>query len=170
MGPVQYQATYDPKDTIYHSHYFSVWQKKNNVWKVVLDKSIRYGSEMPESKMKYLVHSGLKDKQAPLPNIIDIDYSCTIKSYKQFCNDETIFVRKGQWPFAAKDSLPKDLEMIRKWKILDGQVASSGDFAYAYGVYELNNEINESGYFIRIWVYQNNSWLLRVDIHSSYKK
>lgn len=175
MGPVQYQATYNPKDTVYHSHYFSVWQKKQGIWKVVLDKSIRYENKMPEAGIKYLSHSipittGTKIKKISFKDVINNDYSSVGQFYNLFCNDETIFVRKGKWPFTAKDSLPNDLGLIKTWKVLDGQIASSADFAYIYGVYELNNETNEKGYFIRVWVYQSNNWFLRVDIHSPFKK
>ena len=74
------------------------------------------------------------------------------------------------WPFTAKDSLPNDIMQIRTWKVLDGQMAASADMAYMYGFYELNNETKEKGYFIRVWVYKNYNWLLRVDIHSPLKK
>lgn len=163
MGTVKYKVRRNA-DTVYHSHYFSIWQKKGESWKVILDKGIRYKNQFPETEFIFYDHDQANNSKNTFEQIVLIDKESAV-SPKKYIDQKTIFGRGGSWPFFGKDSIPSDLSQIKTWQVLDGQIAGSGDFAYMYGYYELNTALDEKGYFIRSWVYEGNNWKLRVDLH-----
>jgi hypothetical protein len=119
------------------SHYMSIWKKSMNKNEIL--------------------------RRLHFSDIINSDTLFNHNPVDAF-DENTIFFRMGKHPFHAKDSIPKDITEIALWKVLGGDISDSGDLAYVYGYFGLNNDKKEKGYFIRIWKFENNKWYLRVDL------
>jgi hypothetical protein len=143
----------------------SIWKKRGAEWKMVLDRGVRYPNPV-RHKDVFFRESMNKNEILRRLHFSDIINSDTLFNHNPVdaFDENTIFFRMGKHPFHAKDSIPKDITEIALWKVLGGDISDSGDLAYVYGYFGLNNDKKEKGYFIRIWKFENNKWYLRVDL------
>lgn len=157
-----------------YGHFVSIWEKKYNVWKVILDVGIDYTEPYvnlkqiisSESKNKLAFHRRLEEKAL---TTLDQNINSSEK-YNQVASNDFIFLRMGMQPLMGKEKTLKyineqktDFTVKQEFK----RISETGDFAYSYG-YFLNAN-NEKDSYVRIWTKSLNYWKLVLEVAKPIK-
>jgi ketosteroid isomerase-like protein len=159
--------------------YFSVWRKQpDGAWKVVLDLGIptpaldvspaATSMFTPAKQTGWKSDRGKTDTAGALAEMRDAENNFSMlsvtggagRAFDKYVTDDARFYRSGALPVvganAIKDYLRQNVAKF-SWELIDGGVASAGDFGYTYGSYELIPALGkgdgktEHGYFARVW-------------------
>jgi ketosteroid isomerase-like protein len=159
--------------------YFSVWRTQpDGAWKVVLDLGIptpaldvspQATSTFTPAKQTAWKSSRAKvDTAGALAELraTERDFSMlsvrdgAARAFASYLIDDARFYRSGALPVsgasAIKDYLRQNVSKF-SWEVIDAGVATSTDFGYTYGSYELIPAVGkvsgktEKGYFARVW-------------------
>ncbi|MDT7541562.1 MAG: hypothetical protein QOE33_1466 [Acidobacteriota bacterium] len=159
--------------------YFSVWRKqRDGPWKVVLDLGIptpaldvspaATSTFTPAKQRTWKLNRAKTDAAGPLDELraAEKEFSTlslkggVARAFDKYVTDDARFYRSGALPVvgakAIRDYLQQNVAKF-SWEVIDAGVASSSDFGYTYGSYELIPALGkgdgktERGYFARVW-------------------
>jgi ketosteroid isomerase-like protein len=176
-GPWQFHPRRDAQPVAF-GQFVSMWRKNaNGEWRVALDMGISHGKP-PGSPP----HTSATPASAPL---VPGDKEAVFQTERRFI--ETLSQRNG---YAYKDRLSPEArvcrpgyepilgqEAINQWMendytparytLMGGEIAASGDLAYAYGRVQLPGDAAETSHsYLRIWKKGNDGWKIAVDLIS----
>jgi len=144
------------------SHYLSIWKKRDNEWKLVLDKGVKYSE--PYLSKTVILHENNAGSTSPgkisMNYVIEVDRKFN-EGLIGSTNEYTVIYRQGNHPKKFSEEIMKQIKTMKDWVVLGGDISGSCDLAYLYGYYGISE--SEKGYFIRIWKYENEKWFLRFD-------
>ncbi len=188
-GPWAFRT--DPAgEPLAHGQYFSFWkQQSDGSWKVVID----HGTTNPPPAVETVEavetpgHSdrGRRrdvDPATELERLLERDRAFAaatavqgkLQALNAFMTGDVRLLRNGQQPTAgieAARSHAVERTGAISWRVIGGDVASSGDLGYTYGEYEQtvsgSDTPAERGYYVRAWRPADGTWRVYVDLMSS---
>ena len=187
-GPVLYtDVTENPKPPR-HAMYFSVWQKQtDSSWKVVLDMGVDTPEAVAPLDIKFTAATPVGTRRpnpmkgTPQDNYRALDWAMWSVLAKtrpsaggvRYLDTQFRVHRDGIMPIVDVAGLGKLRRSATKYEIIDGKIAQSGDLAYTYGKYSIDQgtDFTESGYYVHVWRRDSDSkWRLVVDVQKALPK
>jgi ketosteroid isomerase-like protein len=184
MGPSEYTDLSAAHPTPSWGWYLSVWKKHaDGSWRVVLDVGTDSPSDVQRFRgtpftllspapMKPMSADAAAD-QTKLVRAIDQGFGLRVEGQGRRAAYDGLLVRgarglfEGVGPVADRDSLLALLSGTRGIESLNplgGEVASSGDLGYTFGVYRRPGDPKATlGYYIRIWLRESSGWKIVVE-------
>lgn len=152
-GPWVYKYN---SDTGY-GHFVSVWEKKNNIWNVILDTGIDYAKAY--ESMSDINSSGLseykselqKDSEMKELRMLDTTLN-TPPGYQNILTDDIRFYRMNLYPFIGKNAVLDYInKQVTRFKVEQQfvKISGTGDLAFSYGYFEYDNDHKDV--YLRIW-------------------
>lgn len=178
-GPWQIREKSLGNDPVLYGHYFSVWEKGIDGWKVIFDSGIGYDKKQFLTEELLLVQpvadrKTVRNKQQT-PSLQDAEnlFAATAgtqslkKAYAAFAADNIRLYRDKTFPPKGKS---KAMELISKEKKnqtyhpVGTKVSSAHDLGYTYGI-AISPEKDTSVY-LRVWRLEQ-EWKIAADIFGS---
>jgi ketosteroid isomerase-like protein len=186
-GPWEYRKTRSDEQPAYYGDFVSVWQKQpDGAWKLMVDLGISHSK--PEGESPKLRTTALISKSVQLSQHIDFKSELIswekdfIKSFSQSGDTAYTSVISGEARF-FRDGLPvlvnsQDIkQMLAQNKnkkitftLINGDVASSGDLGYVYGMVTVEsndgtNKKTQNTSYQRIWKKEDGkNWKIIADV------
>jgi ketosteroid isomerase-like protein len=184
-GPWLLRKDFDGKPKAF-GNFMTVWKKQaNGSWRFVLDLGI--SNPMPETAALIFepgsVHpikgkSEKVDRESARSALLNFDREFSKASADQGAREAFLFYaakdvrlyRNDHFPFVGKMAAADALAPVTAewtWKPSFGDVSSSGDMGYSYGIYEFkdkNGAVSERGNYARVWKKVNGTWKLVIDV------
>ena len=177
-GPWQWSETKESQP-IAHGYFVSVWKKIGADWKLATD----IGSPMPGvDSAAAPLHSSNPIGRAPKDDnvnglLIEIDrkYNDRLRKERVLYKSES-FSKDAmlKYPRAFPDYFPfenKSILVNGDFTSLGGEVSSSNDLGYTYGIVRASIPDNNAlvpytANFLRVWKYENNAWKIVIEVIS----
>ncbi|HSE41865.1 MAG TPA: DUF4440 domain-containing protein [Acidobacteriota bacterium] len=183
-GPWEFRAKKEDVEPAGYGQFFSFWKKQpDGKWKVVID----HGHENPKPPQKPSLVTIEPQKiqkshypEAELKQLMERDrqfsYAAkekgTQKAYEEYLAKRTRLMRSNQHPESDRD---KALALVAQekgtvsWSPEGGNVASSGDLGYTYGMSERSVDGKvQKGNYVRAWRKEDGVWKVAVDVMTPY--
>jgi ketosteroid isomerase-like protein len=86
------------------------------------------------------------------------------KAFLEFIDDEGVMMHDNSMPLRGAPAIEyissmNDSSVSLTWEPLGGEVATSGELGYTYGVYEMKDSANvQEGTYVTIWKKKNGKW------------
>jgi ketosteroid isomerase-like protein len=169
-GPWELKASTDPKDTAISSGAFmTVWSKKNNEWKWLIDIGITHNMKNPRSsgvssvELNHVERTTYDAQRYMLmaeDNFIK-SYAATGKeAYNTVADNDIHLLNPNQLPvhgiYSLSDALVNMSGKIQFQAIGSG-ISKDGDIGYVYG-YAMEN--GNKGNYLRVWRRVSRKWML----------
>ncbi len=167
-GPFAVEDHSPAKRPTRHGMYSSVWKKQaDGSWKVLLDLGIQVNSAVApldapfQAAPIWNVKPHKASAEDNLASLLKADRaffeqskSAASVAWQKFLSDDARIHRNQMMPVVGNAELKtwvgKQSAAI-SGEPIKADVASSGDFGYSYGKYELKAEKVEKGYYARVW-------------------
>ncbi len=167
-GPYLFEDHSPAKRPSRHGMYSSIWKKQaDGSWKVLLDLGIQVSSAVAPLDAPFQAAPiwNVKPRKASaednLASLLKADRaffeqskSAASVAWQKFLSDDARIHRNQMMPIVSNTELKawvgKQSAAI-SGEPIKADVASSGDFGYSYGKYELKAEKMEKGYYARVW-------------------
>lgn len=160
-------------DTEAFGDYVTVWEKRGDVYKAVVDIGVGHARPSASDPAKALIATS--DPKAAESKSYAGDAATAFyeligrgmnkKAYKDFAADDIRLFRDGNFPAIGKKAA---LDLIGKGKLKITKRISfygTGDLAYVTNRYEYQNDgISETGNFLQIWKYRGGKWKIVIDV------
>ena len=91
------------------------------------------------------------------------------KAFLEFIDDEGVMMRDNSMPLRGAPAIEyissmNDSSVILTWEPMGGEVATSGELGYTYGVYEMKDSVNiQQGTYVTIWKKKDGKWKFVLD-------
>jgi ketosteroid isomerase-like protein len=163
-GPLWGVSVADGKrDPNFNGTYFSVWTKKPEGWKVLIDLGV--GSQKVEGQLKLLEPDAVEPTKVDKQTILDLDKKATTigkphgESIAAHAEENAVVVLYGVGPLNGKAEITSKFTLpTTKWEPIDATVSPAGDFAFIYGKFGFGGEKPREGHYVRVWRRGKNGW------------
>jgi ketosteroid isomerase-like protein len=183
-GPWEFRAKKEDVEPAGHGQFFSFWKKQTDgKWKVLIDHG--HENSKPPQKPSLVAIEPQKTQKAHYPETElkllierDREFSNAAKAkgaqqaYQDFLAKRTRLMRSNQLPESERD---KALALVAQekgtvsWMPSGGNVASTGDLGYTYGMSErtVDGKV-QKGNYVRAWRKEDGVWKVAVDVMTTY--
>jgi ketosteroid isomerase-like protein len=182
-GPWEYKPDRATEKPVAYGHFVTIWKKQiNGAWKAALDIGVKHPAPDRKEQLKTSAIKTIKQQPSQHAESKDeimliekkfIESLKTEDAYKKVLSSEARLLRPGSIPYTSPAAIKKVLTESSApvtYRLLDGDVASSGDMAYVYGTATIvqDDKANpKQASYMRIWKKEaGKSWLIVLDILS----
>lgn len=179
-GPFQFSMTHTTAPFIY-GNYFTVWKKDaQGQFKLKADGGTAYGKDAPPQAVGKLTdahtlyssahtapaHASFKKASEEFTTLVNKD---VVKAYTTYLADTPYLLRARSLP-AHDRNAALQLAIASPYSnasVTDQEVAGSNDLAFSYGqllTRPENANTPVKTFFLRIWIYENNSWKILAEV------
>lgn len=154
----------------------TVWKRQpDGKYRFVVDTGIQHAKYETEIVPQTPFLAGKADKKSDSQNWqkLENDFADSlkknglVKTYDKLLAENSRLLRENHFPFVGRKEALRAVS-IEKYSLnskpINGEL--SGDFAYAYGEYELTDSVNktERGYYLRVWKQTAKGWQIALDV------
>jgi ketosteroid isomerase-like protein len=154
----------------------TVWKRQpDGKYRFVVDTGIQHAKYETEIAPQTPFLAGKADKKSDSQNWqkLENDFADSlkknglVKTYDKLLAENSRLLRENHFPFVGRKEALRAVS-IEKYSLtakpINGEL--SGDFAYAYGEYELTDSTNktERGYYLRVWKHTGKGWQIALDV------
>lgn len=183
-GPWQFKT--DIKDSKFSGfgNFMTVWKKQpDGKWRFVVDLGI--SNPDPKSQPELLSvrpssgHFNRTDAIAGREDLLNTERSFSqvsldrgaVEAFLRYAAVDVRVLRNQHQPFIGRRSALKAMPALAtefRWTPQAGDVSTSGDLGYTYGLYYLRdkatNTLKETGNYMRVWRKINGAWKLILEV------
>lgn len=175
-GPWELSASKNDTPSAF-GHFFSVWKRTAEGWRVVFDNGISYPQTQrrpEELRVTTLRSITKKGSQTEVQTMTGAEERFTSRwrsggkevAYRQFKADEIRFYRPGQYPTAEKEMASSARAMtpdFRTITVAGNGISAADDLGFVYGI--AVSTAGDSSSFMRVWQRMNDGeWKIAVDM------
>jgi len=185
MGPWEFKKTKNADTPTAYGYYNSIWKKINGEWKVVVDIGVPTPGPSPErnTPTKYASTSSSADKinyeqlkknLTAMENNFLTEYQTNAQqAYKKYISSEARLCRPNQLPLTSVTDITNaigDTSLHFSFSQSGGDVASSGDMGYIYGMTRAVGKYRDQPVdialsYLRVWKKEtDNTWKIVLDV------
>ncbi|HEX8263822.1 MAG TPA: nuclear transport factor 2 family protein [Pyrinomonadaceae bacterium] len=154
----------------------TVWKRQpDGKYKFVVDMGIQHAKYETEIVPQTPFLAGKADKKSDAQNWqkLENDFADSlkkngiVKTYDRLLAENSRLLRENHFPFVGRKEALRAVS-IEKYSLnskpINGEL--SGDFAYAYGEYELTDSTNKAqhGFYLRVWKQTAKGWQIALDV------
>lgn len=184
-GPFTLTDNTPAKRPTQHGMYFSIWRKQaDGKWKVLIDLGIQLNSAVApldapfQSAPKGKGRSVGQDADTALASLLATDRAffanakaeTVAEAWMQLLSENARIHRNGEFPLVGKSAYSawvKSQSSAISGEPIKAEIATSAEFGYSYGKYEIHAAKPELGYYVRVWKLDaKGNWRIVFDITS----
>lgn len=154
----------------------TVWKRQpDGKYRFVVDTGVqhaKYETEIPQ-QTPFLANKKVKNSDAQNWRQLENDFANSLrkngaaKTYEKLLAENSRVLRENHFPFIGRKDSLRAVSVEKTTlttKPINGEL--SGDFAYAYGEYELTDSSNKTqrGYYLRVWKQTAKGWQIALDV------
>lgn len=154
----------------------TVWKRQpDGKYRFVVDTGVqhaKYETEIPQ-QTPFLANKKVKNSDGQNWRQLENNFAESLrkngaaKTYEKLLAENSRLLRENHFPFIGRKDALRAVSVEKltlTTKPINGEL--SGDFAYAYGEYELTDSSNkiEHGYYLRVWKQTAKGWQIALDV------